>query len=243
MDSVIKLRGRRFIRSIYRFRSVESKFTLFLKKTAYQHNRYQKTKNPSRLITPLLKYDSPLAKGWLYCYDLVATARKFFAVCKSIGGIIYFTPLIDSVALGDKLRLYRSAARLYYFVKAGSLTPIIFLRSGFMVCQLGISAARYAMSAGTYVLLNNFTTSGFSCTLPSGAKKVLTRGYYGLLGRNAAPLSYKQYLGKASINNSHYSRIIVRSCAKNPVDHPNGGRTRGKTLIKTPWGKVARSGK
>jgi ribosomal protein L2 len=31
--------------------------------------------------------------------------------------------------------------------------------------------------------------------------------------------------------------------AKNPVDHPNGGRTRGKMCFKTPWGLVAKATK
>lgn len=188
-------------------------------------------------------YDAPLSKGWLYCYDLLSTARKFFAVCKSSFGIQYVTPLIDSVGLGDKIRLYRNATRFYYFIKSGSLVPVQYLRSGFMVCHVGVTSGKYAMSSGTYVVLNTFTEGGFTCTLPSGAKKTLRGGYKAIIGRNAAPLAYKQYFGKASAAMSPRARVIVRSCAKNPIDHPNGGRTRGKTLVKTPWGRVARAGK
>lgn len=179
----------------------------------------------------------------MYCYDLLATARKYFAICKNTYGVQYLAPLVDSVGLGDRLRLYRNATRFYYFIKSGSLVPVQYLRSGFMVCHLGINTGKYAISAGTYAVLNTFVEGGFTCTLPSGLKKTLRGGYKALIGRNAAPLAYKQYFGKASTVMHPRARVIVRSCAKNPVDHPNGGRTRGKTLMKTPWGRVARSGK
>ena len=164
-------------------------------------------------------------------------------MCQSTSGVQYLLPLIDSVGLGDRLRLYRNATRFYYFIKSGSLVPVHYLRSGFMVCHLGVTTGKYGISAGTYVVLNTFVDGGFSCTLPSGAKKTLRGHYRALIGRNAAPLAYKQYFGKASSAMTPRARVIVRSCAKNPVDHPNGGRTRGKTLIKTPWGHVARASK
>jgi large subunit ribosomal protein L2 len=112
-----------------------------------------------------------------------------------------------------------------------------------MVCNLGVTAPKYALAAGTYIVLNTFRPAGFTCTLPSGQKKNLPAGYRAFIGRNAAPSAYKQYFGKASATMATRARVIVRSCAKNPVDHPNGGRTRGKILIKTPWGRVARAGK
>lgn len=31
-------------------------------------------------------------------------------------------------------------------------------------------------------------------------------------------------------------KIIVRGVAKNPVDHPNGGRTKVKQPERSPWG-------
>ena len=55
-----------------------------------------------------------------------------------------------------------------------------------------------------------------------------------IIGRNAGIYTYKQYFGKASSIVNGIRRIIVRSCAKNPIDHPNGGRTRGKMTFKTP---------
>jgi len=155
-------------------------------------------------------------------------------VLKSLTGIIYVTPLIDSVSIGDKIRLYRNATRFYYFIKTGSVVPLKFLRTGFILCQVGFNYPIFAKSAGTYITLNTFNNKGIIITLPSGKKIILGLTYFGFIGRNSAPFSYKQYLGKASTAFDFKKRTIVRSCAKNPVDHPNGGRTRGKQRIKTP---------
>jgi len=38
-------------------------------------------------------------------------------------------------------------------------------------------------------------------------------------------------------------KIVVRGIAKNPVDHPNGGRTNTKNPLRTPWGFIAKSSK
>ncbi len=196
-----------------------------------------------RKVVPYFKFSQLFVKGWLYCSDLIKSAKKYFASLKSVSGVIYVTPLIDSVGLGDKICLYRNATRFYYFIKSGSVVPLRFLRTGFMLCQIGFNKPILALSAGTYVTLNTFNQSGIQITLPSKKSVTIGYGYYGFIGRNAGIYSYKQYLGKASYSTGHLRRVIVRSCAKNPVDHPNGGRTRGKQLMKTPWGRVARSGK
>ena len=121
--------------------------------------------------------------------------------------------------------------------------PIKFLRTGFMLCQIGFIKPIISTAMGTYITLNTFNQSGICITLPSGRLMTLGHNYYGFIGRNAGIFTYKQYLGKATSGNYYQKRVIVRSCAKNPVDHPNGGRTRGKQLMKTPWGRIARSNK
>lgn len=194
-------------------------------------------------VVPNFRFNQKFIKGWVYCSDLISAAKKYFSIFKSVHGVSYASPLIESVGLGDRIRLYRNATRFYYFIKSGSVVPIKFLRTGFMLCQIGFIRPIIATSAGTYVTLNTFNQSGISVTLPSGQLVTLGSNYFGFIGRNAGSQSYKQYFGKASIPNGNLKRVIVRSCAKNPVDHPNGGRTRGKQLIKTPWGRIARHNK
>ena len=60
-------------------------------------------------------------------------------------------------------------------------------------------------------------------------------------------LLYKSsfFLGMPSKDKSTKVGITsrVRSIAKNPVDHPNGGRANTKGSFKTPWGSIAKHNK
>jgi large subunit ribosomal protein L2 len=62
-----------------------------------------------------------------------------------------------------------------------------------------------------------------------------------------APLTnlslHKNVSGKWSNSGKILNRIVVRGVAKNPVDHPNGGRTKAKQPELSPWGWVAKCGK
>ncbi len=49
--------------------------------------------------------------------------------------------------------------------------------------------------------------------------------------------------GKWGKSNYQYKHINVRGVAKNPVDHPNGGRTKAKQPEKSPWGWIAKLNK
>lgn len=179
----------------------------------------------------------------MYCINLFSLTKHYLGLFKTVTGINYLLPLMDSVSLGDKVRLYHNATRFYYFIKTGSIVPLRFLKTNFIVSRIGQQKPTYALSAGTYIKLRNFTPWSIQLALPSGLALKVNTAYYGFLGRNAGIFTRKEYLGKASVHSNNYSRIIVRSCAKNPVDHPNGGRTRGKMLSKTPWGKPAKHNK
>lgn len=51
------------------------------------------------------------------------------------------------------------------------------------------------------------------------------------------------YEGKWGFTERNFKKINVRGVAKNPVDHPNGGRTKAKQPEKSPWGWVAKFNK
>jgi large subunit ribosomal protein L2 len=46
--------------------------------------------------------------------------------------------------------------------------------------------------------------------------------------------------GKAGYWRSFGSKSLVRGVAMNPVDHPNGGRTKSIKYPRTPWGKTTK---
>jgi len=115
----------------------------------------------------------------------------------------------------------------------GSLIKLKYFDILFLVSNLGFFKPLYSLSMGTYCIINNKKKYNLVISLPSGKRIHFTNKGYAILGRNSGVFTYKQYFGKAStsLNNK---KINVRSVAKNPVDHPNGGRTRGKMCFKTP---------
>lgn len=76
--------------------------------------------------------------------------------------------------------------------------------------------------------------------LPSGVRKVISIFSVGSLGRSSLQESLK-------INNTSARSSLVygkaprsRGVAKNPVDHPHGGRTKAIKYPRTPWGKTTK---
>jgi len=55
-----------------------------------------------------------------------------------------------------------------------------------------------------------------------------------MLGRNSNILPKGILIGKAGINIKKGFRPTVRGVAKNPVDHPHGGRTKTNSPERTP---------
>ena len=101
---------------------------------------------------------------------------------------------------------------------------------------------QYARSAGSHgkMLTLNFTRHVTLVKLPSGVKKYFS--IYSIAVSDACTLQVKK---KLSIRQSGFfqclgSKAKVRGVAKNPVDHPHGGRTKSIKYPRTPWGKTTK---
>jgi large subunit ribosomal protein L2 len=99
----------------------------------------------------------------------------------------------------------------------------------------------YCTSNGSYGLLVNVDRELNLCTLilPSGFKILLTLNSICRIGRSGNFLNKFIYLGKAS-SNLYKKFPKVRGVAMNPVDHPNGGRTKTNKPELSLWGWVAK---
>ena len=128
----------------------------------------------------------------------------------------------------------RNSYKKFFFLSVGVITRLRFLKLATLVCNVGYSKPVFATAQGTYAKVRMVRPKCVTIVLPSGEWREMTASIAGVVGRNAGASKYKEVLGKASSYRRNIKRVIVRSCAKNPVDHPNGGRTRGKRLFKTP---------
>lgn len=79
--------------------------------------------------------------------------------------------------------------------------------------------------------------------MPSKLVKFFEKSYYFFYGRNVNLKLHTVVIGKAGINRNLGKNSIVRGVAKNPVDHPNGGRTKSCKPERSPWGWVAKLNK
>lgn len=84
----------------------------------------------------------------------------------------------------------------------------------------------WCKSRGSKAVIVQSNSRGIEFLLPSGFKKLK-----GSVSSYSGPnLSLKPYTSKRSMR----VKLMVRGIAKNPVDHPNGGRSNTKGSFKTP---------
>lgn len=115
----------------------------------------------------------------------------------------------------------------------------------FFVCNY-FSKKIFAKSPGTFCLYLNFDKN--SCLLllklPSKSKILFDKFVIGFFGRNSNIFSKYSFFSsfKQKLKIKKHS-VSVRGIAQNPVDHPNGGSSKTKRPLKTPWGLVAKNSK
>ncbi len=63
------------------------------------------------------------------------------------------------------------------------------------------------------------------------------------IGKNSNFFNNKFIEGKWGFSIHKTKQLMVRGVAMNPVDHPNGGRTKSKQPEKSPWGWIAKKSK
>lgn len=104
------------------------------------------------------------------------------------------------------------------------------------------SGSQYAQSSGTKAKIIKFDnlTHSVLVQLPSGIKKIFSFYSFVLVGRVANSLHNRCFNHKSGYWRSFGVKSIVRGVAKNPVDHPHGGRTKAIRYPRTPWGKTTK---
>jgi large subunit ribosomal protein L2 len=119
-----------------------------------------------------------------------------------------------------------------------------------MHCFFNITYSRqlfawFCTSSGTFCTLIKLNMHKGYCTirLPSNKCLIILESCYVMLGRNANILPKDIWVGKAGININKGFRPTVRGVAKNPIDHPHGGRTKSNSPERTPWGRIAKFNK
>jgi hypothetical protein len=97
----------------------------------------------------------------------------------------------------------------------------------------GIIYARAAGSRGQ-ILAQDSVTGIAIVSLPSGARKFLSMACGAFPGKPFTPNNRPWHCGKAGFWRARGCKPSVRGIAMNPVDHPNGGRSKSVRFPRTP---------
>jgi large subunit ribosomal protein L2 len=192
--------------------------------------------------------------GHKQSYRLVDFRRKKFDVTGTVERLEYdpnrtaFIALIayedgkqsyilapQRLAVGDKV-----VAGAKVDVKPGNAMPLSAMPIGTIVHNVELKQGRggqLARSAGAYVQLVGRDGGWAVLKLNSGETRRVRQECLATVGAVSNPDHANTSVGKAGRTRWLGTRPTVRSIAMNPVDHPNGGRTKGGKHWATPWGK------
>jgi large subunit ribosomal protein L2 len=166
-------------------------------------------------------------------YDPNRTA--FIALVTYVDGIQAYILAPQRLAVGDKV-----VAGDKVDVKPGNAMPLASMPIGTIVHNVELKPGRggqLARSAGSYVQLVGRDAGWAILKLSSGETRRVRQECMATVGAVSNPDHANESVGKAGRTRWMGIRPTVRSIAMNPVDHPNGGRTKGGKHWATPWGK------
>ena len=172
-------------------------------------------------------------------YDPNRTA--FIALVKYEDGELSYILAPQRIAAGDQVIAAESAD-----VKPGNAMPLSAMPVGTIVHNVELKPGKggqVARSAGSYAQLVGRDQGWAILRLNSGEQRVVHGSCFATVGAVSNPDHMNEVTGKAGRTRWKGTRPTVRSVAMNPVDHPNGGRTKGGKHWATPWGKPTKGAK
>ncbi len=166
-------------------------------------------------------------------YDPNRTA--FIALIKYQDGTLSYILAPQRLAVGDSVETGPAAD-----VKPGNAMPIGSVPVGTVVHNVETkpgAGGSLARSAGTYVMVAGRDGANVIIKLKSGETRMVPASCMASIGAVSNPDHLNEVVGKAGRTRWKGYRPVSRGIARNPVDHPNGGRTNGGKHWATPWGK------
>lgn len=222
----------------------------FFKKTKYNLNIIKRrkkiyTKLPNTQ-TNLINSVNIITKSFIYNFK----PFKKFIECQDTFGFNYFIPGLQNLYIGNiiysKKYLFNSSINTNFIGNSIKLLnlPLNIIFSN--VYNNLNNKNSYSKSAGTYCKLKELKKTKkklFLIELPSTQTTVVSKNTYVYIGKNQNFNINKLIEGKFGFGFKKNKKINVRGVAMNPVDHPNGGRTKTVQPERSPWNWVAKKKK
>jgi large subunit ribosomal protein L2 len=196
-------------------------------KISYRLIDFKRTKHDMNAVVERLEYDP--------------NRTAFIALIKYEDGTLSYILAPQRLAAGDSVI---SGANVD--VKPGNAMPIGAVPVGTIVHNVETkpgAGGSLARSAGAYVLVAGRDGGYVIIKMKSGETRMVPASCMASVGAVSNPDHLNEVVGKAGRTRWTGKRPVSRGIARNPVDHPNGGRTNGGKHWATPWGKPTKGKK
>jgi large subunit ribosomal protein L2 len=196
-------------------------------KTAYRLVDFKRTKHDVAATVERLEYDP--------------NRTAFIALIKYADGELSYILAPQRLTPGDTVVSGLSAD-----VKPGNAMPLGAMPIGTIVHNIETKPGKggaLARAAGTYAMVAGRDQGFVLLKLKSGETRMVIASCMASVGAVSNPDHVNEIVGKAGRNRWKGFRPVSRGIARNPVDHPNGGRTNGGKHWATPWGKPTKGKK
>ena len=183
-------------------------------------------------------------------FDMAATVERleydpnrtgYIALIKYADGELSYILAPQRLAVGDSVMSGRSVD-----VKPGNAMPLGSMPVGTIVHNIETKAGSggaLARAAGAYAMLAGRDQGYALLKMKSGETRMVRSDCMATVGAVSNPDHVNEVVGKAGRTRWKGARPVSRGIARNPVDHPNGGRTNGGKHWATPWGKPTKGKK
>ena len=224
-------------------------YKLKKKNTNLQHLRYKKKVSyqfNTHINIVISQHLNLIVQNYSYEYH---PYRKFL-VCKTLDNTLHYLPGIEHINVGSCIyshtnkSLFNITNLLRGFVSEVRKLPINTLISN--LNNYSNSKNTFAKSAGTYCKLKKTKKTKKKLALlelPSGQETLLPQTTICFVGKNQNFQKTSLVEGSWGFSYSKFKVRRVRGVAMNPVDHPNGGRTKTVQPERSPWNWVAKKKK
>jgi large subunit ribosomal protein L2 len=190
-------------------------------KQAYRLVDFRRTKHDMAAVVERLEYDP--------------NRTAFIALIKYADDTLAYILAPQRLAVGDSV-----ISGVSVDVKPGNAMQIGSVPVGTIVHNVETkpgAGGSLARSAGTYVMVAGRDGGNVIIKLKSGETRMVPSSCMASVGAVSNPDHLNEVIGKAGRQRWKGYRPVSRGIARNPVDHPNGGRTNGGKHWATPWGK------
>ena len=202
----------------------------------FKSTHITKIKTYPHLISSFLtlkKFNSVLINFFLH-----PKKKKLYSKFLDIYNLQYIVPTTDKHFVGFKFfQIFKQINQPFILADVPYYYNICLI--SFNLYQ----TATLCKSSGCFATKFLYTKKNKLCliTLPSSEKKFISKFSLCILGIIFDLKTNIKWIGKFK-NKTNY-KLNVRGVAMNPVDHPNGGRTKAKQPEKSPWGWIAKHNK